>query len=151
MVIAWRHNADQTECIQTYISLHRKRKKASRLGVLRLIKMAESDSESSFYDEATDYQLEDDGNDGRVLAQPGIVVYYGVTLAAPPMFLHVFYLRKSLFCSRLNFLNFSRNSAWDFLKFFLTLTEINWLEWFAISLIILYTWIWIPSLIFWMQ
>ena len=35
--------------------------------------MANSDSESSFYDEATDYQLEDDGNDDRVLAQPGIV------------------------------------------------------------------------------
>ena len=30
------------------------------------------DSESSIYDEATDYQLEDDGNDDRVLAQPGI-------------------------------------------------------------------------------
>ena len=51
-----------------------KRKKASRLGVLRLIKMANSDSESSLYDEATDYQLEDDGNDDRVLAQPGVCV-----------------------------------------------------------------------------
>jgi len=40
--------------------------------VLRLIKMANSDSESSFYNEATDYQLEDDGNADRVLAQPGI-------------------------------------------------------------------------------
>ena len=40
--------------------------------MLRLIKMAKSDSESSFYDAATDYQLEDDGNDDRVLAQPGI-------------------------------------------------------------------------------
>ena len=30
------------------------------------------DSESSIHDEATDYQLEDDGNDDRVLAQPGI-------------------------------------------------------------------------------
>ena len=96
-------------------------------------------------------QLEDDGNDGRVLAQPGIVVYHGVTLAAPPMFLHVFYIRKSLFCLSLNVLNCSRNSACDFLNFFLTFTEINWLEWLAISLIILYTWIWIPSLIFWMQ
>ena len=38
----------------------------------RLIKIAKSDSESSFYDAATDYQLEDDGNDDRVLAQPGI-------------------------------------------------------------------------------
>ena len=36
--------------------------------------MANSDSESSFYDEATDYQLEDDGNDGRVLAQPGLLL-----------------------------------------------------------------------------
>ena len=34
--------------------------------------MATSDSESSFNDEATDHQLEDDGNDDRVLAQPGI-------------------------------------------------------------------------------
>ena len=34
--------------------------------------MANSDSELSFYDEATDYQLEEDGNDDRVLAQPGI-------------------------------------------------------------------------------
>ena len=29
--------------------------------------MANSDSESSFYDESTDYQLEDDGNDDRML------------------------------------------------------------------------------------
>ena len=42
--------------------------------MLRLIKVANSDSESSFYDEATDYQLEDDGNDGRVLAQPGLLL-----------------------------------------------------------------------------
>ena len=42
--------------------------------MLRLIKMANSDSESSFYDEATDYQLEDDGNDDRVLAQPGLLL-----------------------------------------------------------------------------
>ena len=34
--------------------------------------MANSGSESSFYDEATDYQLEDDGNDDRVLAQSSI-------------------------------------------------------------------------------
>ena len=33
--------------------------------------MANSDSESSFCDEATDYQLADEGNDDRVLAQPG--------------------------------------------------------------------------------
>ena len=36
--------------------------------------MVNSDSESSFYDEATDYQLEDDGNDDRVLAQPGLLL-----------------------------------------------------------------------------
>ena len=36
--------------------------------------MANSDSESSFCDEAIDYQLEDDGNDDRVLAQPGILL-----------------------------------------------------------------------------
>ena len=44
------------------------------LGVLRLIKIANSDSESSFYDESTDYQLKDDGNDDRVLAQPGLLL-----------------------------------------------------------------------------
>ena len=42
--------------------------------------MANSDSESSFYDEATDYQLEDDGNDDRVLAQPGIGACHGEPL-----------------------------------------------------------------------
>ena len=36
--------------------------------------MANSDSESSFYDEATDCQLVDDGNDDRVLAQPGLLL-----------------------------------------------------------------------------
>ena len=36
--------------------------------------MAKSDSESSFCDEATDYQLEVDGNDDRVLAQPGLLL-----------------------------------------------------------------------------
>ena len=46
--------------------------------MLRLIKMANSDSESSFYDEATDYQLEDDGNDDRVLAQPGTGASHGL-------------------------------------------------------------------------
>ena len=46
--------------------------------MLRLIKVAKSDSESSFYDEATDYQLEDDGNDDRVLPQPGIDACHGV-------------------------------------------------------------------------
>ena len=65
--------------------------------------------------------------------------------------IHVFFIGKPLFCLSLNFLNFSRNWAWDFLKLFLTFTEINWLKWFALSLLILYTWIWIPSLRFWMQ
>ena len=49
--------------------------------MLRLIKMANNDSESSFYDEATDYQLENDGNDDRVLAQPGIVACHGEPVA----------------------------------------------------------------------
>ena len=49
--------------------------------MLRLIKMANSDSESSFYDEAVDYELEDEGNDYRVLAQPGINAYHGEPLA----------------------------------------------------------------------
>ena len=43
--------------------------------------MANSDSESSFYDKATDYQLDDDGNDDRVLVQPGIVTCHGELLA----------------------------------------------------------------------
>ena len=43
--------------------------------------MANSDSESSFYDEATDYQLEDDGNDDHVHAQPGIGASHGEPLA----------------------------------------------------------------------
>ena len=43
--------------------------------------MANSDSESSFYDEAVDYELEDEGNDDRVLAQPGIYAYHGEPLA----------------------------------------------------------------------
>ena len=65
--------------------------------------------------------------------------------------IHVFFIRKSLFCLSLNFLNISRNWAWDFLKFFLTFIEINWLEWLTLSLLILYTWIWISSLTFCMQ
>ena len=48
-----------------------------------------------------------------------------------------FLIRKPLFYLSLNFLNFSRSRAWDFLKFFLTFTEINWPKWFAISLLIL--------------
>ena len=43
--------------------------------------MANSDSESSFYDEAIDYQLEDDGNDDHVLEQPGIGASLGEPLA----------------------------------------------------------------------
>ena len=42
--------------------------------MLRLIKIANSDTESSFYDEAADYQLEDGSNDDRVLAQPGLLL-----------------------------------------------------------------------------
>ena len=49
--------------------------------MLRLIKMANSDSESSFYDEAVDYELEDEGNDDRVLTQPGIYAYHREPLA----------------------------------------------------------------------
>jgi len=49
--------------------------------VLRLIKIANSDSESSLYDEATDYQLEDGGNNDRVLPQPGIGASHGELLA----------------------------------------------------------------------
>ena len=55
-------------------------KKASCLGMLCLIKMANSGSESSFHDEATDCQLEDDGHDDRVLAQPGIGASQGKPL-----------------------------------------------------------------------
>ena len=47
----------------------------------RLIKKANSINELSFHNEAADYQLEDDGNDDRVLAQPGIVAYHGEPLA----------------------------------------------------------------------
>ena len=43
--------------------------------------MANSDSESSFYDEATDYQLEDDGNYSCVLARPSIGACHGEPLA----------------------------------------------------------------------
>jgi len=44
--------------------------------------MGRSNSKSSFYDEATDYQLKDDGNDHHVLLQPGIVAYHREPLAA---------------------------------------------------------------------
>ena len=73
------------------------------------------------------------------------------TLMSRRVTLHVFFIKKSLICLSLNFLNFSRNRAWDFLEFFITFTEINWLEWFTLSLLILYTWIWFASLTFWMQ
>ena len=43
--------------------------------------MANIDSEMSFCDKATDYQVEDDGNDDRVLAQPGIGACHGEPLA----------------------------------------------------------------------
>ena len=46
-----------------------------------LIKKANSINDLSFYNEAADYQLEDDGNDDHVLAQPGIVAYHGEPLA----------------------------------------------------------------------
>ena len=49
--------------------------------MLQFIKLANSDSESTFYDAVTDYQLEDDGNDDRVLAQPGIDASHGEPLA----------------------------------------------------------------------
>ena len=65
--------------------------------------------------------------------------------------IHFFFIRKPSFCLSLNFLNFSRNWAWHFLKFSLTFTEMDWLRWFTLSLLTLYTWIWIPSLTFWTQ
>ena len=42
------------------------------------MKIANSDSQSSFYDEATNYQLEDDGNDDRALAQPSLLLLVNV-------------------------------------------------------------------------
>ena len=50
-----------------------KGKEAYRFGVLSLTKMANSDSESSLYDEAIEFQLEDEESDDRMLAQPGVV------------------------------------------------------------------------------
>ena len=49
-----------------------KGKEASRFGVLSLAKMANSDSESSMYDEDIDFQLD---------AQPSAVAYQGEPLA----------------------------------------------------------------------
>ena len=46
--------------------------------MLQLTKIVNNDSESSFYDEATDYQLEDDDNDDRVLAQPSLLLLVNV-------------------------------------------------------------------------
>ena len=56
-----------------------KGKEAYRFGVLSLTKMANSDSESSIYDEAI--ELEDEESDDRMLAQPGVVAYHGEPLA----------------------------------------------------------------------
>jgi len=67
------------------------------------------------------------------------------------LFTYTFFVRKPSFCLSFNFFNSSRNWAWDFLKSFLTFTEISWLKWPTFSLLILYTWIWIPSLTFWIQ
>ena len=75
----------------------------------------------------------------------------GVKVKLKAILIRVFFIRKSLFCLSLNFLNFSPNWAWNVVKFFLTFAEINWLEWFTLSLIIFYTRIWIPSLTFGMQ
>jgi len=61
------------------------------------------------------------------------------------------FIRKLSLCLSLNFLNVFRNRAWKFLKFFLPFTEINCLKWVTFSLLMLYTWIWIPSLTFWME
>ena len=58
-----------------------KGKEAYRFGVLSLTKMANSDSESSIYDEAIEFQLEDEESDDRMLAQPGVVAYHGEPLA----------------------------------------------------------------------
>ena len=44
-------------------------------------KMANSDSESSIYDEAIEFQLEDEESDDRMLAQLGVVAYHGEPLA----------------------------------------------------------------------
>ena len=50
--------------------------------------------------------------------------------------IHVFFfIRKPLFCLSLNFLNFSGNWGWDFLKIFLTFTGINWLKEVTLSLL----------------
>ena len=58
-----------------------KGKEAYRFGVLSLTKMTYSDSESSIYDEAIEFQLEDEESDDRMLAQPGVVAYHGEPLA----------------------------------------------------------------------
>ena len=46
----------------------------------------------------------------------------------------IFFIRKPSFCLSLNFLNFPRHWAWDFLKTFLTFTELNWLKWVTLCL-----------------
>ena len=42
--------------------------------------MANSDSKSSSYDEAVEFQLKDDHSDDRMLSQPGILAYHGEPL-----------------------------------------------------------------------
>ena len=83
------------------------------------------------------------------LAQPGRIVYHFEEVST--FYWYTFFIRKLWFCMSLNFLNFFRNWAWDFLNFFLSFTDINWLKWFTLSLLILYAGIWIPYLTFWMQ
>ena len=46
-----------------------------------------------------------------------------------------FFIRTQSFWLSLNYLNVSRNWAWDFLKFFLTCTDINWRKWLTQSLL----------------
>jgi len=61
----------------------------------------------------------------------------------------LFLIRKPSLCLKLSLHNNSRNWALDFLKTFLTFTEMNWLQWVILCLFILYTRVWIPSLPFW--
>ena len=63
-----------------YRSLLVNGKKVSCFGVLSFTKMANSDSKSSSYDEAIEFQLKDDQSD-RMLSQPGILAYHGEPLA----------------------------------------------------------------------
>ena len=56
------------------------------------------------------------------------------------------YNREIIILPELQFSELSRNWTWDFLRIFLTSTEIKWLKWVTLSFVILYTRIWIPSL-----